>query len=729
MSSNHSSQQGGHQQQQHDGHQQASQQQHDSHQQPSSQQQQQQHHSSHTEEDIPSSRLVSDFDAHNLTLLYECPTGLNLTVYAPPLPPGEDQFLTGQDYDFVIEGTVDTHHLDGDYILSDSGAVLAVSVMLCEIGAGFCSPFVMNWDIDHGLHSGEGLVLHEGHHISDSHIHSPNVFVRTPIENSMHSFRETVTVNIPNTGRYFAIGALQLFTAHERHDKAQYRYDVGSAADNRVIKVKHPPRILGVRVEAERFVWIVVALSGCIILLLLVETMRNLNHRVLRLCQGQFLVVFLVAALVACVGAGFMNPEREAFCRWNAACVLIPAQAYYAITVGRLWRINRVVSPVLLKQYQSSHSRVLSDLISFIASCGGPSHNNYSNIRLRMKVTESELARVVVFFTLPQVITQIVALIIQPRNREIKFNAEGTVGRYTCSSGVPLYKDALFYGVLQLAILSLFLLAVAYGSQDLPSLFVERGVIYSSTALNAWLLLIGGTVIFLSNGAESSPEIEYLAWVALIVSSTLNMTARIMVPKLQLVWRNERVLVSRLVCDSNQFTSSGAVSSEFGDSVTSADRRGSQSVFLSLQSSSHPLSTTDWLGASRKESEVHTRSCEVNDDDDPESLRLTEEKEQPTPLRKRSKRPKRRRIQISDDEPPSQLLVLPMVRLSGKLSQVIKGVTSGLAVRHQDWEELRNQCTHLSQEFKDNVVFRWEADARVPIREQDFEKDLSSEGP
>jgi hypothetical protein len=154
----------------------------------------------------------------------------------------------------------------------------------------------------------------------------------------------------------------------------------------------------------------------------------------------------------------------------------------------------------------------------------------------KQQITISQLALVVMIFTIPQVAVQIVGLVLQPQSWEIEFNDDESVGRASCSSNVDAAHDVMTYSFLMLFLLVIFLLFMAHSSRKLPSLFNETQVIYDSTFLSLVLLLLGGAVIALTNSPSTNPDVQYLVSLVLVLSITINSTVRIILPKLKMVW-------------------------------------------------------------------------------------------------------------------------------------------------------------------------------------------------
>jgi hypothetical protein len=93
------------------------------------------------------------------------------------------------------------------------------------------------------------------------------------------------------------------------------------------------------------------------------------------------------------------------------------------------------------------------------------------------------------------------------------------------------------------------LLFMAQTTSQLPSLFNETKVIFETALSSIVLLVLGLGVIVVTDDPETTPSVTYLVIVVWTLSIALNMSLRIMMPKLRMVWRNEKVIVSKLVSD------------------------------------------------------------------------------------------------------------------------------------------------------------------------------------
>ena len=286
------------------------------------------------------------------------------------------------------------------------------------------------------------------------------------------------------------------------------------------------------------------------------QTIKHRNNNIIRVSQGRFLIAFELAGLWASASAVLLEPKNDVYCNLYNPMIFVPLQLLFSITIGRLWRIQAVISPLLIRKLHQERSfanrfgNVMSDVTS--CSCMKWGGRNDSRSSPRRTVTSHQLARVVALFTLPQVILQVVGGILNPDAVTIDFNENESVGRQICESRVDPWQDFRTYSVILLLLLFIVLLAVSYACRQLPSLLNETSSISNSTIESLIALIIGFAVIAITDAPTTSPDISYLVSVLMVLTLTLNSTWRIMLPKLRMVWRGETVVISKLVSDSRR---------------------------------------------------------------------------------------------------------------------------------------------------------------------------------
>lgn len=396
----------------------------------------------------------------------------------------------------------------------------------------------------------------------DTHVHSPTIKVPVNPTQMLQSFNVTVPTIINDPGSFYAIGALQFYTynrdaPNQTTPTAEYRYDVANAlSDMNLITYEDEPNILTVTTGIQILCYVLIGVACLAILFLLYQTVKHRKNNVIRVSQGHFLIVFLLAALWASASAILLEPKNDVYCNLSNPMIFIPLQLLFSIAIGRLWRIQAVVSPLLIRKLKQERSfanrfgKAMGEASTCSFCCCWKNTANGKNVR--RTISSVQLARVVALFTLPQVVLQVVGGILDPDQVTIEFNANESVGRQICESRVDPWRDFRTYSVVMLLLLFIVLLAVSHASRNLPSLLNETTSISNSTIESLIALIVGAAVIAITDSATTSPDIFYLVSVLMVLTLTLNSTWRIMLPKLRMVWRGENVVISKLVSDSRQ---------------------------------------------------------------------------------------------------------------------------------------------------------------------------------
>jgi hypothetical protein len=280
-------------------------------------------------------------------------------------------------------------------------------------------------------------------------------------------------------------------------------------------------------------------------------------------------------------------------------------------------------------------------------------------------------------YTAPQLIIQIGLAITQPLRYRVLPNDDESRGSAQCSSGQAGWLTLQTLGYSCFCTLVLILLLTAHQTRILPSLFNETRVIFDSTLATLVIVILGMGILAVANGPETSPAVSYLLGITLTLSSTLNTSLRIMMPKLRMIWRGETVLVSKLVSDHKQAVLKDDMlykqkrrssATEFAIEGTTFGH-GEQSMYNASTSSTNGVMYEDFLG------------------NDFASMP---------------------HLVIQQSEAPAKWLVLKLIDLQGKLSRVNDRIMSGSVVPGAEWEGLRNASHRLSTTFRRKVRFGWE---------------------
>lgn len=714
----------------------------------------------------------------SVELLRACPgRGTNdndIRGFAPPEKVQGLRLRTGQWYNYSARVRLDLTSLGGDEFIADNGTNrVSVQILVCLLGqSGFCSPFIHDEANYRLAKLGNTTPVLAGDSHGGSHIHSPRVFVTLdPKKGPRYDFNTVVPMLAHVPGNYFAIAAVQMFLAgHNGTDVSSStdskrngtiaRYDMSNKLDDFfLITYQEPPLILEVEPAILYLSYVGIAVVGSVIVFLLFCTIKHQSNKVIQLTQGPFLILFLVAALAATIGAFLLNPASDTYCQAAFPTVLVSLQLVFAVTFGRLWRINAVISPLLmqtLRQEQSCQTRCWK-YVGKVVTRTQDSGSQRKIKLLRRKVTNAKLAAVIAAFTLPQVILQVLAITLQPSTLTIEWNADESTGRYTCSRSLAKY-SLTYYGCYVFFLLAVCLLLLAHATRDLPSLLNETRVIFDSTLSSLVVLMLGIGVIAVTREPTTSPGVQYLVSLICIFSLTLNMSWRIIVPKLRMVWRGETILVSRLVSDharsvrqeddrvrvsglTNPLDKSGAGSSFPSSASGVSDFRGGGGVRGGGGHRHKKVSEA----SGRSDSEVLAADIERFDSDYrlrqasfANGLTETSQSETDAPVGNGNGTtygcestfsgpshgrdalqtvPSQRRsstshpiqpIVVTKNETPARRLVLRMVDLQEHLHSVNERIMSGLAVSEEEWSKLRKLCRNMGLVFTNEVRFEWE---------------------
>jgi cadmium resistance protein CadD (predicted permease) len=723
------------------------------------------------EGDIPfPNPLIKDFKlTGEVALLRECPALNYITAEAPPEFQRGERLRTGQLYDYKVSITLNLDSLGGNAFISDEGPLVAVQIIVCKLGAGFCSPYIHE-EANARLEA-QGIYEspEEGDSHGGTHTHSGYEIFQVPPENGpIYNISMTVPMLVNTAGDYFAIAAVQMYIGSELGESAEMRYDMANALlqDQRLITYQEPAEILVVPDGVMIASYVAIGLVALVILFLLVETIKNRNHQILRLTQGYFLIVFLIAALILSVSSFLFEPKNDFYCNASFPIILTSAQLLYAITLGRLWRINAVISPLLMKtlRQKTSWSSVMMESMRAGTSLDVTGRRSMfrKSMKLRKQISPLKLGLVVSLFTLPQVIIQVLSLVLQPQSLMIQFNDDRSQGRVMCDSGVDMKANLRDYGFWVFLLLVVLLLFMAQATSQLPSLFNESKVIYESALFTIVLLLLGVGVIVVTDDPNTSPAVGYLVCVVWTLSIALSTSLRIMLPKLRMVWRNEKVVISTLVSDhaksvrredERYINSRSSRASCVVSGLTQQERMPSRYNISTGNSTVHSTSqeVADEMTSDTDVDYEHSNTTTPDDHDDeaaenkkPTSTGDTENMEsspdssaefprpqappqspgRPKPRNEESfKRrlhalPSQRRflsnkILVKCDEPPARRLVLKMVDLQEQLAAVNERIMSGLVVSEDEWTTLRQLANRLGSAFNDDVDFAWENEMRA----------------
>lgn len=698
-------------------------------------------------------------------MLVECPPGNNLVVEAQAVAMeaqavavdsmhSHAPLYTGTLYNYIVSASLNLTSLNGTTFVSDNdGSVVAVQVLVCVLEkVGFCTPFIHQEAIAELAAEGKNQTAVFGNLHGGTHIHSKYHFIEVPPEvGPVLNFTVTVPLLVDASETYILIASLLMFVGNSS-DQASFRYDMANAPFNqsRILMYQAPPVIMEIPTGILYFSYVATAIGAGVIAFLLFHTVKHRHHQVLQLCQGNFLMVFLGAAFIATSLSFLLKPVNDVWCQVSTPIIQCNLTLFYAVTVGRLWRINAVISPLLMqtmRQQEGFSQRMMTYVRKWSVwirrgdkrqgGCSQRLRNRLRQVSVRMsgglgqqkfrkQITPMQLAAVVAIFTIPQVILQVLAVILQPRYFVI--TAEGFP---VCTNGLKLWRQINFHATNAFMLLILILLFMAHATRNLPSLFNETSVIFNSTLASLVILVLGTVILIVS----PSPSINYIVQVSVILSMAVQTSYRIMMPKLCMIWNGETVVVSQLVSDHRR---------KVNEDNEIYRRQGSRAVALSSINGglggsveSEPIAIVQ--DPSPTETRAEALTAPLTDSSNPHADQsdgtamcvgyhgeVGRDLEESNPLQL-PKLPSQRRkstsaIRVQSDEAPSRRLILKMVNLQEQVTLLNRRIISGLAVHEEEWVALRFMVLELAKTFENDVKFAWEtAVEQEPVPVDDSE--------
>lgn len=341
-----------------------------------------------------------------------------------------------------------------------------------------------------------------------------------------------------------------------------------------------------------------------------------------------------------------------------------------------LFLCSTTVSPILLQSLQEKHEASL-------VGCCWKSVARHSK-KVKTEVGWEAVASRVLLWVLPQVFFQLMSVYMEPPYFVVDMHADGVVGRGTCMQADGRLSSWLVLGYIWLAVLMVTLMYQAHSSRSLPSLFNETKDIFGATMTTIAIAFLGLGIAAVANSPSTPPSVNYIIWTTTNLSSTLNSSLRIVVPKLRMIWRGETVVVSRLLSDHKQRVMKDNMLYE---------RRVSQVSSMFEDDSNVPLPINPWtLGSITDSGDRHIPSIDSS----------ISSEEQKGPLRRRSK------VVVGEDEAPSRYLFLKLLNMQQSLARLNATVISGRKVSVDDWERLRDKSFNLASTFRNEVKFTWD---------------------
>jgi len=572
----------------------------------------------------------------------------------------------------------------------------------------------------------------------------------------------TVNFNVPEI--ILPLGSIRLFIQNGTEGSNTLQLDIANIihteSRRRSIVFQRPPDIRSVHPLVEIISYIIIGLSNLIQLVFLGMTIRYRKESVMTLSQGSFMILLQIASIVATTSSFFYLPKYDTFCLLAHPLTLIPFQFMLAIIISRLWRAisllenvmnwsqssstrstKNIRNPLRTLNRRNSHDTLASTSSSVISSDNTKLRHALSGInRMRTKFTIKWLWILIAAITFPQVIAQIFALLWYPPHLEISLNVEQSIGRYECGTD---YDQWVHLTTTSITVITLFIaIYVSQRSNSLPAMFNEATSVSSALVVSLFVTVFAYAMRVISDTPTSSPDVSYMMMVIIVNNFSLNVSIRLVLPKLKLIWKGEKVVVSKLVTDhrmkEREKEEKRNLTVEFVERANQAIAESSDEFRCeeqhsrrlsnvtpgrrfrrtsSLESHSDPSQTvaldesdyTTILGRSlkRAESEGLMELSEIlnYDDDQYVSNTIDSMLDQPSSQRRGDRRAKGTPLVICESDGPPNDLLVKILALKHRIGRINNRIFSGLIVGEGEWESLRAELRSTSKLMR-NVQYK-----------------------
>jgi len=383
-----------------------------------------------------------------------------------------------------------------------------------------------------------------------------------------------VTVHVPGT--YIPLASLLFFLAN--NSDVQLKFDMANVLQHAALEFEPPPEIREVQSASEIIAYVLIGLTGMIQLLLLGLSIVHRDNPIMKLSQGRFLIIAQCASLISTPSAALFSPSSETYCILQYPMTLIPTQFVLAIVFSRLLRINTIMGSLMNWSTVKTKKERKANVRQWIAaqwsrsstsSCDqasasqppshGSSEGGHGKTLFKRKFTKTKVRKLkknfsviqlwisIVAVTMPQVIVQIIGLVLFSPDLWIDLNSSQSIGRYECGTASDQYFTFVGAAVAFCAMFACMWQGRI--SSKLPSLFNEASSVIAGLITTLFVSTFSFAVIIVSNDPESPPDVPFLMHVIIFLNFNLNMMVRLILPKLRLIWSGEKIIVSKIMSE------------------------------------------------------------------------------------------------------------------------------------------------------------------------------------
>ncbi|CAB9506223.1 expressed unknown protein [Seminavis robusta] len=547
---------------------------------------------------------------------------------------------------------------------------------------------------------------------------------------SIFQIHYNIDIQVKRPGDYLPLATVMFFmhndtTTTNQTDgtTAMVKFDVANLLSLRSITYFAPITINEVTKGVAIATYVIISICAAVQIFFLICTIRYRNDNVMKLSQITPIMLLQLSTLVAIIGTFFYRPMSDWSCIITPPLKFIPLQVVFAIIFGRLRRIITIMAPLMDLKATNDSSALKKGLKNWTTvMMGAPSgirrvftdSNGYSSQipstttnsehgatdtanndtnepetrgtrislhvhpkkaarRLRQEFSEGRLWCLIFLVTLPMLIVQIFGLVFYPTKRVLVLNEEESIGRYQCGDKASLQFEFVSLGVLFVTIM--VDLYEAQSSNSLPAFFNESKALSTGVFLSLFVMGVCVAVILVSKDPTGDPDLLFMMEVLMVLFTSLNISIRLILPKLRLIWKGEKVVVSRLLHEHKQKQKS----------KNAGDQNTGGPIISGLNDYETPvgnLDDRDEFGHDNQLSPEPPSACE------PEEAR-----------------PARRRLVVKQGQAPPSKLTIQLVRHSNTISRINDKVLAGFQIQSSEWMDVKGSVDEF-QSLLETVDFR-----------------------
>lgn len=540
---------------------------------------------------------------------------------------------------------------------------------------------------------------------------------------------------------------------------AALKFDVANLLHQRALFYYEQPNIMSVNLAVQIVSYVIIGAAAVFQFFLLGATCFYRDHSVMKLSQGSFLIVLQIAGIVATTCSCLYLPKSDVFCYLQSPMTLIPLQLMLAIVFGRLRRIICIMEPLMdwhspqkkremksgFKAWKKtfmmgrSSTSSSSSKASSNSSTGDDANEQttreekvasrskrmfrttLSRSNIRQTYTARHLWLVIALVTLPIIIVEVVGLILFRPELNLEMNAEQSTGRYECGTS-----NDQIYNISSTGVLFVTLFATLYQalrSRMLPGLFNEAACVSIALISSLFVTSLGFAVIIVSDDPSTSPDASYLMEVLIVTFVASSLAIRVTLPKLQLIWKGEQVVISRMLAEhrkesqqplqgndtsaSHRVSGLSSIDRSSVGSLQTTENRTSQQDLKVVESMENGISEhgsemigSMEIGTSQQDSKIvespplqsgsvgkcrREGSVTFDETSTKRAFEVSETKAQP----------KDPPLIIRTGEAPPDKLTFHVLRHSNVMSRVNERILSGLQVDRRGWEDVQASVEEL----------------------------------